>query len=179
MSVTISFTPAVVARSVFECQDEMASVQALGNATVCLHISETSKYKLGESSCPVSQDALTSETILPPSALPTWGVSGSLSPHHAWAYPPTGNLQSSVTFDLALDPGRPSPRAIFKERRTRTLTRVQILGLNQHCEVVDLLLPVRGPQIDIGENVDSGLASPWGSASAEDLACRWHLIHVS
>nr|XP_020035185.1 integrin alpha-X isoform X1 [Castor canadensis] len=98
MSVTISFTPAVVARSVFECQDEMASVQALGNATVCLHISETSKYKLG-------------------------------------------NLQSSVTFDLALDPGRPSPRAIFKERRTRTLTRVRILGLNQHCEVVDLLLP--------------------------------------
>ncbi|KAI4551641.1 hypothetical protein MJT46_017893 [Ovis ammon polii x Ovis aries] len=51
------------------------------------------------------------------------------------------NLQSIVTFDLTLDPGRLSPRAIFQETRTRNLTRVQELGLKQHCEAVRLLLP--------------------------------------
>uniref|UniRef100_A0A452DSH4 Integrin subunit alpha X n=1 Tax=Capra hircus TaxID=9925 RepID=A0A452DSH4_CAPHI len=53
------------------------------------------------------------------------------------------NLQSIVTFDLTLDPGRLSPRAIFQETRTRNLTRVQELGLKQHCEAVRVhfLLP--------------------------------------
>uniref|UniRef100_A0A8D1UVL2 VWFA domain-containing protein n=1 Tax=Sus scrofa TaxID=9823 RepID=A0A8D1UVL2_PIG len=52
-----------------------------------------------------------------------------------------GDLQSSVTFDLTLDPGRLSPRAVFKETKTRNLTRVQVLGLSEHCETVRLLLP--------------------------------------
>ncbi|XP_044792216.2 integrin alpha-X isoform X2 [Bubalus bubalis] len=51
------------------------------------------------------------------------------------------NLQSIVTFDLTLDPGRLSPRAIFQETGTRNLTRVRELGLKQHCEAVRLLLP--------------------------------------
>uniref|UniRef100_A0A8C3W2W8 Integrin subunit alpha X n=1 Tax=Catagonus wagneri TaxID=51154 RepID=A0A8C3W2W8_9CETA len=52
-----------------------------------------------------------------------------------------GDLQSSVTFDLTLDPGRLSPRAVFKETKTRNLTRVQVLGLTERCEDVKLLLP--------------------------------------
>uniref|UniRef100_A0A3Q1LZT3 VWFA domain-containing protein n=1 Tax=Bos taurus TaxID=9913 RepID=A0A3Q1LZT3_BOVIN len=51
------------------------------------------------------------------------------------------NLQSIVTFDLTLDPGRLSSRAIFQETGTRNLTRVRELGLKQHCEAVRLLLP--------------------------------------
>ncbi|XP_060029094.1 integrin alpha-X [Erinaceus europaeus] len=52
-----------------------------------------------------------------------------------------GDLLSTVTFDLTLDPGRLSPRAIFKETNTWNLTRVQVLGLRYHCEEVKLLLP--------------------------------------
>ncbi|XP_053410994.1 integrin alpha-X isoform X2 [Nycticebus coucang] len=51
------------------------------------------------------------------------------------------DLRSSVTFDLALDPGRLSPRAIFKETYTHNLTRVRVLGLGEHCETVNLLFP--------------------------------------
>lgn len=51
------------------------------------------------------------------------------------------DLQSIVTFDLALDPGRLSPRAIFKETKTQALTKVKTLGLSSHCEPVKLLLP--------------------------------------
>ncbi|XP_039740337.1 integrin alpha-X isoform X1 [Pteropus medius] len=51
-----------------------------------------------------------------------------------------GDLQSSVTFDLTLDPGRLSPRAIFEETKTWNLTRVRVLGLRQHCEDVRFLL---------------------------------------
>lgn len=61
-----------------------------------------------------------------------------------------------MTFDLALDPGRLSPRAVFKETQTRTLTRVQDLGLKKYCEPVKLLLPVRGPQMEAGMDVDRG-----------------------
>lgn len=70
---------------------------------------------------------------------------------------PTVNLQSIVTFDLTLDPGRLSPRAIFQETGTRNLTRVRELGLKQHCEAVRLLLPVRGP----GEGGDSKACGGW------------------
>ncbi|KAK2506729.1 hypothetical protein MC885_017788 [Smutsia gigantea] len=52
-----------------------------------------------------------------------------------------GDLQSSVTFDLTLDPGRLSPRAIFEETKTWNLTRVRVLGLRQYCETVKLLFP--------------------------------------
>ncbi|XP_043824321.1 integrin alpha-D-like [Dromiciops gliroides] len=51
------------------------------------------------------------------------------------------NIQSSVSYDLALDPGRLSPRAIFDETRNRILKRVKILGLKTDCEAVKLLLP--------------------------------------
>uniref|UniRef100_H0WKI6 Integrin subunit alpha X n=1 Tax=Otolemur garnettii TaxID=30611 RepID=H0WKI6_OTOGA len=50
-------------------------------------------------------------------------------------------VRSSVTFDLALDPGRLSPRAIFKETHAHNLTRVRDLGLGKHCETVNLLFP--------------------------------------
>ncbi|XP_047390037.1 integrin alpha-X [Sciurus carolinensis] len=96
--VTIHFTPAEIARSLFECQEQETSVQELGGATVCIDIYGSPKGQRDK-------------------------------------------LQSSVTYDLALDPGRLSPRAIFKETMTRTLTRVQDLGLNKYCESVKLLLP--------------------------------------
>ncbi|XP_032698651.1 integrin alpha-X isoform X3 [Lontra canadensis] len=93
----IQFKPAEIARSLFECREETSSVNALGDANVCLHIYESPKNRLGD-------------------------------------------LQSSVTFDLTLDPGRQSPRAIFEETKTRNLTRVRVLGLSQHCETVKLSL---------------------------------------
>ncbi|XP_063467976.1 integrin alpha-X isoform X2 [Symphalangus syndactylus] len=51
------------------------------------------------------------------------------------------DLQSSVTLDLALDPGRLSPRATFQETKNRSLSRVRVLGLETHCENFNLLLP--------------------------------------
>ncbi|XP_028625198.1 integrin alpha-X isoform X1 [Grammomys surdaster] len=101
MSSTISFSPAEISRSVFECQEQVTPEQILGDATVCLDIYEISNTQLGK----------------------------------------TGDLQSIVTFDLALDPGRLSPRAIFKETKTQALTLVKTLGLDRHCESVKLLLP--------------------------------------
>ncbi|XP_037360432.1 integrin alpha-X [Talpa occidentalis] len=55
---------------------------------------------------------------------------------HRW-----GDLQSSVTLVLTLDPGRLSPRAVFEQTKTRNLTLVRSLGLSEHCEAVKLLLP--------------------------------------
>ncbi|XP_044513472.1 integrin alpha-D-like [Gracilinanus agilis] len=52
-----------------------------------------------------------------------------------------GDVPSSVAYDLALDAGRLSPRAIFDETKNWTLTRVKTLGLGNHCEIVKLLLP--------------------------------------
>nr|XP_048311033.1 integrin alpha-X-like isoform X4 [Myodes glareolus] len=98
LSPTVRFSPSEIARSVFECQEQVVSVQTLGDATVCLQIYDSSQTRLGD-------------------------------------------LQSSVTFDLALDPGRLSPRAIFEETKTQALSRVRILGLSKHCETVRLLLP--------------------------------------
>ncbi|XP_028741481.2 LOW QUALITY PROTEIN: integrin alpha-X-like [Peromyscus leucopus] len=98
MLSTIHFSPAEIARSVFECQEQVTSVQTLGDATVCLQVYESPKTQLGD-------------------------------------------LQSSVTFDLTLDPGRLSPRAVFKETKTQALTRVKTLGLSKYCETVKLLLP--------------------------------------
>uniref|UniRef100_A0A7N9D9P1 Integrin subunit alpha X n=1 Tax=Macaca fascicularis TaxID=9541 RepID=A0A7N9D9P1_MACFA len=51
------------------------------------------------------------------------------------------DLQSSLTVDLALDPGRLSPRATFQETKNRSLSRVQVLGLETYCETFTLLLP--------------------------------------
>lgn len=66
-----------------------------------------------------------------------------------------------MTFDLTLDPGRQSPRAIFEETKTRNLTRVRVLGLNQHCETVKLHLLVSGPQSP-GDGRDSEAGSGVG-----------------
>uniref|UniRef100_A0A4X2KQ33 Integrin subunit alpha M n=1 Tax=Vombatus ursinus TaxID=29139 RepID=A0A4X2KQ33_VOMUR len=52
-----------------------------------------------------------------------------------------GEVQSSVTYDLVLDPGRSTPRAIFDETKNRTRRRVQTIGLNRICEDMKLLLP--------------------------------------
>ncbi|TKC39130.1 hypothetical protein EI555_001910, partial [Monodon monoceros] len=94
----IHITPPEITRSVYECHQQLAFAQSLGEATVCLRVSQSPKNRLA-------------------------------------------NLQSVVTFDLTLDPGRLSPRAVFEETRTRNLTRVRDLGLTQHCEPVRLLLP--------------------------------------
>ncbi|XP_011837947.1 PREDICTED: integrin alpha-D [Mandrillus leucophaeus] len=51
-----------------------------------------------------------------------------------------GDVQSSVRFDLALDPGRLTSRAIFDETKNPTLTRRKTLGLGVHCEILKLLL---------------------------------------
>ncbi|XP_043770756.1 integrin alpha-X-like isoform X2 [Cervus elaphus] len=98
MGVNIHITPAEITRSVYECQQLGTFPHDLGEATVCLHVSQSPKNQLV-------------------------------------------NLQSIVTFDLTLDPGRLSPRAIFQETKTRNLARVRELGLKQHCEAVRLLLP--------------------------------------
>ncbi|XP_063082951.1 integrin alpha-X isoform X3 [Cavia porcellus] len=97
VGVTMSFTRAEIPRSMFECQEQAASIQDLGDAIVCFDIYESTKSR-------------------------------------------GGNLQSSVTFELTLDPGRLSPRATFKETNTRTLTRVQVFELSRHCETLQLLL---------------------------------------
>ncbi|XP_007186521.2 integrin alpha-X isoform X1 [Balaenoptera acutorostrata] len=94
----IRITPPEITRSVYECHQQLAFAQSLGEAIVCLRVSQSPKNRLA-------------------------------------------NLQSIVTFDLTLDPGRLSPRAVFEETRTRNLTRVRDLGLTQHCEPVRLLLP--------------------------------------
>ncbi|KAK1344504.1 hypothetical protein QTO34_013201 [Cnephaeus nilssonii] len=52
-----------------------------------------------------------------------------------------GDVQSSVRYDLALDPGRLTPRAVFEETKNWTLTRRKILGLGEHCETLKLFLP--------------------------------------
>ncbi|XP_036614805.1 integrin alpha-D-like [Trichosurus vulpecula] len=52
-----------------------------------------------------------------------------------------GDIQSSVAYDLVLDAGRLSPRAIFDETKNWTLNRIETLGLGNHCENVKLLLP--------------------------------------
>ncbi|CAO2583474.1 Integrin alpha-M [Lemmus lemmus] len=55
-----------------------------------------------------------------------------------------GDIRSTVTYDLALDPGRTQARvrAIFEETKNNTRQRVQVLGLMQKCETLKLLLPV-------------------------------------
>ncbi|XP_037363963.1 integrin alpha-D-like [Talpa occidentalis] len=51
-----------------------------------------------------------------------------------------GEVRSAVSYDLALDPGRLTSRAVFDETKERTLTRRKTLGLRAHCEGVRLLL---------------------------------------
>ncbi|XP_038619310.1 integrin alpha-X-like [Tachyglossus aculeatus] len=51
------------------------------------------------------------------------------------------DIRSSVTYDLALDPGRLSSRAVFDQTKTRTLRSERSIGLGKSCEAVKLLLP--------------------------------------
>ncbi|XP_069343338.1 integrin alpha-M-like isoform X2 [Eulemur rufifrons] len=52
-----------------------------------------------------------------------------------------GEIQSFITYDLALDSGRPNSRAIFDETKNSTRRRQQTLGLTQKCETLKLQLP--------------------------------------
>ncbi|XP_044928447.1 integrin alpha-D isoform X3 [Mustela putorius furo] len=53
-----------------------------------------------------------------------------------------GDVQSSVKYDLVLDPGRLVSRAIFDETKNWTLTRRKTLGMGVYCETIKLLLPL-------------------------------------
>lgn len=88
---------------------------------------------------------------------------------------PAGNLKSSVTFDLTLDPGRLSPRAIFKETRARNLTRTLDLGLSQHCEEVALLLSVRR----LGGPGSAGVAETGSDWAGTDWGVFWSWLWLS
>ncbi|GAB1292756.1 Integrin alpha-M [Apodemus speciosus] len=52
-----------------------------------------------------------------------------------------GDIQSTVTYDLTLDPGHTFARAFFDETKNNTLRRVQVFGLMQKCETLKLILP--------------------------------------
>ncbi|XP_076997268.1 integrin alpha-M isoform X2 [Tamandua tetradactyla] len=52
-----------------------------------------------------------------------------------------GEIQSIVTYDLALDPSRSHPRAIFHETGNSTRTQTQTLSLIRKCEALKLQLP--------------------------------------
>nr|XP_035974883.1 integrin alpha-M isoform X6 [Halichoerus grypus] len=51
-----------------------------------------------------------------------------------------GEIQSNVTYDLALDPRLPHPRVVFDETKNSTRRQTRILKLNQECETLKLLL---------------------------------------
>ncbi|DAA15363.1 integrin alpha-M [Bos indicus x Bos taurus] len=51
-----------------------------------------------------------------------------------------GDTQSTITYDLALDPGRPHSVAIFDETQNSTRRRVETLRLSQKCETLKLRL---------------------------------------
>ncbi|XP_045850322.1 integrin alpha-M isoform X3 [Meles meles] len=51
-----------------------------------------------------------------------------------------GEIQSIVTYDLALDPSLLHPRAVFDETKNSTRRQTRILTLNQECETLKLLL---------------------------------------
>uniref|UniRef100_A0A6I8NCI7 VWFA domain-containing protein n=1 Tax=Ornithorhynchus anatinus TaxID=9258 RepID=A0A6I8NCI7_ORNAN len=51
-------------------------------------------------------------------------------------------LGDSATYDLALDPGRLSPRAIFVESQNWTLRTERTVGLGESCVSMKLLLPM-------------------------------------
>ncbi|XP_005352001.1 integrin alpha-D [Microtus ochrogaster] len=90
-----------------------------------------------------------------------------------------GDVQSSVRYDLALDPGRLIPRAVFDETKNWTLSRRKTLGLGVHCEVIKLLLPdcvedVVSPiilRLDfslVGDSASSGKLCPVLAVGSQD-----------
>ncbi|XP_077616432.1 integrin alpha-M [Crocuta crocuta] len=51
-----------------------------------------------------------------------------------------GEIQSSVTYDMALDPRLSHPRVAFEETKNSTRRQTRVLKLNQECETLKLLL---------------------------------------
>ncbi|KAL1789296.1 integrin alpha-M isoform X2 [Sigmodon hispidus] len=52
-----------------------------------------------------------------------------------------GDIRSTVTYDLALDPGHTNVRAIFDETKNKTRRNIQTFGLTEKCETLKLQLP--------------------------------------
>ncbi|XP_023596817.1 integrin alpha-M isoform X1 [Trichechus manatus latirostris] len=52
-----------------------------------------------------------------------------------------GEIQSIITYDLALDAGRPNPRAVFDETKNSTYRQTQTLALMENCDTLKLQLP--------------------------------------
>ncbi|XP_073740248.1 integrin alpha-D-like isoform X2 [Callorhinus ursinus] len=75
-----------------------------------------------------------------PSTLEAGNATVCLSIHKS-SLDQLGDVQSSVRYDLALDPGRLISRAIFDETKNWTLTRRKTLGMGDYCETIKLLLP--------------------------------------
>uniref|UniRef100_A0A8C5KE01 Integrin alpha M n=1 Tax=Jaculus jaculus TaxID=51337 RepID=A0A8C5KE01_JACJA len=100
LEATMNFTPSKVARSVFECQEQVAGIKAAGEVRVCLRVRKKTRDRLRE-----------------------------------------GDIQSIITYDLALDHSRPKARAIFEETKNSTRRHTQTIGLAQTCETLKLQLP--------------------------------------
>ncbi|KAH0515010.1 Integrin alpha-M [Microtus ochrogaster] len=103
LEATMEFIPNILARSVFECQNQASRNKDAGEVRVCLRVRKSTRDRLQE-----------------------------------------GDIQSTVTYDLALDPGRTQARvrAIFEETKNTTRRRVQVFGLTRKCETLKLQLPV-------------------------------------
>ncbi|XP_050022024.1 integrin alpha-M isoform X1 [Alexandromys fortis] len=103
LEATMEFTPNILARSVFECQNQASRNKDAGEVRVCLRVRKSTRDRLQE-----------------------------------------GDIRSTVTYDLALDPGRTQARvrAIFGETKNNTRRRVQVLGLARTCETLKLQIPV-------------------------------------
>ncbi|KAK7812109.1 hypothetical protein U0070_004570, partial [Myodes glareolus] len=103
LEATMEFIPNILARSVFECQNQASRNKDAGEVRVCLRVRKSTRDRLQE-----------------------------------------GDIRSTVTYDLALDPGRTQARvrAIFEETKNNTCRRVQVLGLARKCETLKLQLPV-------------------------------------
>ena len=89
--------------------------------SLILHLKEEKGRSLNE-----NPDLLDSKARLLTAILPT----------------PSGDTQSTITYDLALDPGRPHSVAIFDETQNSTRRRVETLRLSQKCETLKLRLLV-------------------------------------
>lgn len=63
--------------------------------------------------------------------------------------PLSGDIQSTVTYDLALDPGSTLVRAIFEETKNNTRRSTRVFGLTQKCETLKLQLPVSRQMVEL------------------------------
>ncbi|XP_008151001.3 integrin alpha-M isoform X1 [Eptesicus fuscus] len=100
VEATMIFTPRELARSVFECRENVVRGLTAGEVRVCLRVQKR-----------------TGDRLRP------------------------GEIQSTVTYDLALDSTRSRPRAILEETKNNTRRQTRVLGLSQTCETLKLQLP--------------------------------------